>query len=556
MLQRVAGAVREGLTRQLAVALSSLELHAATELSVDGVRSLRHVATRARARTRTRTRSTVETIPPPRWRQLGWLGWPSGARGISAPSVDTGDANDASESPLHVSDALPYKLSVVTGDVRGAGSSTPVAVTLYGDDDESSESHVIGGEESQAFERATKSQYVLYSKSLGRLKRIVIEQLPGKRGRSASDTAWYLDRIEVNCPDGHRYAFPCSSWFGKDSKKKNLMVADEHKDTQRSSLHDPSPTDRLTQPLQVSASGFAIPHPSKVRSGIKGVNKKGVGHGGEDSYFYATNSNGSYAVGVADGVYEWKLSGIDAGIFSRQLVEFCRQAVELGTMDALSVLQFASKHLKRSGTLGSSVVSLGIVDLIQGRLQTATIGDSGFVLLGRTKEDGGSHVIRYRSPQQEHSFGCPYQLGHQEGADVPEDAMLATVPVYPGDVLVFGSDGLFDNVSDERIVEIVDDVLAGGGTSQEICHALASSAFAASTDKSALTPYSTAASQAFEMVFTGMFLCGRLICVLVVVRSLVRACLSTRCVTRSLVTPSSSLSTNDQEANVTISASL
>ncbi len=449
----------------------------------------------------------------------------SSPRGVSA------------ESSVCAADTLPYKLSVVTGDVRGAGSSTPVVVTLYGDGDSNSESHVIGGEENQSFERATKSQYVLYSKSLGRLRRIVIEQLPEKRGRSAEDTAWYLDRIEVQCPDGHRYAFPCSSWFGKDGKKKNLLVAEEHKDTQRSSLHDPSPADRLTQPLQVAASGLAIPHPSKVRLGIKGVNRKGGGHGGEDSYFYASNSNGSFALGVADGVYEWKLSGIDAGtlcfdetlplstapslyycplafrspnigVFSRQLVEFCRQAVELGTMDALSVLQFAAKHLKRSGTLGSSVVSLGIVDLIQGRLQTATIGDSGYVLLGKTKENDGSHIIRYRSPQQEHSFGCPYQLGHQEGADEPEDAMLATVPVYPGDVLVFGSDGLFDNVSDERIVDIVDDTLAKGGAppatkAREICHALASSAFAASTDKAAATPYSEAASQAFEMVFSG-----------------------------------------------------
>lgn len=442
------------------------------------------------------------SLAPTRWRQLGWTNWtaglssPQGARGISV------------ETSVQANDSLPYKLSVVTGDVRGAGSSTPVVVTLYGEEDRNSESHVIGGEENQAFERATKSQYVLYSRSLGRLRRIVIEQLPEKKGRSAEDAAWYLDRIEVQCPDGHKYAFPCSSWFGKDHKKKNLMVADEHKDIQRSSLHAISPADRLTQPLQVTAAGFAMPHPSKVRSGIKGVNKKGMGHGGEDSYFYASNSNGSFAVGVADGVYEWKLSGIDAGIFSRQLVEFCRQAVELGNMDALSVLQFASKHLKRSGTLGSSVVSLGIVDLIQGRLQTATIGDSGFVLLGRTKENGGAHTIRYRSPQQEHSFGCPYQLGHQEGADSPEDAMLATVPVYPGDVLVFGSDGLFDNVSDERIVDIVDDVLAkqmvsSAAQAQEICHSLASSAFAASTDKNSVTPYSTAASQAFEMVFSG-----------------------------------------------------
>lgn len=252
-------------------------------------------------------------LAPVRWHQLGWTTWTAGLSIASSAFSLPGARGVSHERNALAADTLPYKLSVVTGDVRGAGSSTPVVVTLYGDDDSNSESHVIGGEENQAFERATKSQYVLYSKSLGRLRRIVIEQLPEKRGRSAEDTAWYLDRIEVLCPDGHRYAFPCSSWFGKDGKKKNLMVADEHKDTQRSSLHDPSPAYRLTQPLQVAASGFAIPHPSKVRSGIKGVNRKGGGHGGEDSYFYASNSNGSFALGVADGVYEWKLSGIDAG---------------------------------------------------------------------------------------------------------------------------------------------------------------------------------------------------------------------------------------------------
>ena len=44
---------------------------------------------------------------------------------------------------------------------------------------------------------------------------------------------------------------------------------------------------------------------------------------------------------------------------------------------------------------------------------------------------GGRYEVRYHTPQQEHSFGCPYQLGHYEGADAPEDAMLMTLPVSP-----------------------------------------------------------------------------------------------------------------------------
>lgn len=381
---------------------------------------------------------------------------------------------------------------------------------------------MLGGERNQSFDRATRAQYVLYSRSLGRLKRVLIQQILSdqdeqceNRNPTAPKTsnAWYLDRIEVLGPDGERYTFPCSSWFGCNmageemSTEKNLIVAGDHRDIHRSSLHDPA--DTLTQPLSVDVSGYSMPHPDKVKSGVKGMNRKGMGYGGEDAYFYASNSNGTWALGVADGVYEWRHVGIDAGVFSRQLVEFCRQAVELGTMDVLKVLQFASKHLKRSGALGSSTVTLGIIDTLQGRLATATIGDSGFILLGRSKENymsstlRGTYYIRYRSPQQEHSFGCPYQLGHQDGADTPEDAMLSTMPLYPGDVLIMGSDGLFDNVADETIVEVVDRVLTNGGKPSDISQALAFKAFEASTDKSSTTPYSLAASEAFEMIYDG-----------------------------------------------------
>ena len=37
--------------------------------------------------------------------------------------------------------------------------------------------------------------------------------------------------------------------------------------------------------------------------------------------------------------------------------------------------------------------------------------------------------VKYHSPQQEHSFGCPYQLGHFPNADHGDDAMLMTLPV-------------------------------------------------------------------------------------------------------------------------------
>ena len=65
---------------------------------------------------------------------------------------------------------------------------------------------------------------------------------------------------------------------------------------------------------------------------------------------------------------------------------------------------------------------------MQGRLTSANVGDSGYVVLGRTPQQRDFHV-KYRSPQQEHNFGVPYQLGHEENADDSADAMLMTLPV-------------------------------------------------------------------------------------------------------------------------------
>lgn len=65
---------------------------------------------------------------------------------------------------------------------------------------------------------------------------------------------------------------------------------------------------------------------------------------------------------------------------------------------------------------------------MQGQLRSANVGDSGYMLLTEVP-GGGRYEVRYHTPQQEHSFGCPYQLGHYEGADAPEDAMLMTLPV-------------------------------------------------------------------------------------------------------------------------------
>ncbi|PSC69732.1 putative phosphatase 2C 55 isoform A [Micractinium conductrix] len=411
-----------------------------------------------------------------------------------------------------------YQVVVVTGDVRGAGSAAPAVVTLVGSEGES-EPYLIGDTgEDRGFERATRKTYAFSSRWLGELQRVHVQQLP-----SASDgggVGWYLDRIEVAGPEGEHWDFPCSAWLGKSNSPSGLDGDHERNlapAVMRSSLHsmrEPS-YNLLGAPLHPEVSAVALPHPEKAAKGEKGLNRQGFGYGGEDAYFSCSNRNGITALGVADGVYSWREQGIDAGQFSRRLMEFARHSVDLGTTDVLRVLQFAAKRLRLEGILGSSTACIVLIDQLQGRLAAANLGDSGFLVIGRRRGEGGrvasgaasgrrrQLAIKYRSPQQEHSFGYPYQLGHFQGADLPEDAMLTTMPISPGDLVLLGSDGLWDNVSEDELLDEVERDIVEGVKPSVIAQRLAFLAFSNSLDKDKQTPYSEGASEAFDMVYHG-----------------------------------------------------
>ena len=90
--------------------------------------------------------------------------------------------------------------------------------------------------------------------------------------------------------------------------------------------------------------------------------------------------------------------------------------------------------------------------------------------------------------------------------------MLSSVLVQQGDVVVVGSDGLFDNVTDCGIAECVRGIALqrspggpqpGAALAQTMTHELARRAFEASVDRHSLTPYSRDATEYFDMVYSG-----------------------------------------------------
>ena len=73
--------------------------------------------------------------------------------------------------------------------------------------------------------------------------------------------------------------------------------------------------------------------------------------------------------------------------------------------------------------------------------------------------------------------------------------------IIEGDIIIAGTDGLFDNLSDEQIMQLAKSNLheSPGSISMQ----LVTAAFEASIDKKAVTPYSTAATEEFNIIYQG-----------------------------------------------------
>ena len=265
---------------------------------------------------------------------------------------------------------------------------------------------------------------------------------------------------------------------------------------------------------------MATPHADKVRhGGMRGVNHRDSGYAGDDAYFIG----GENAMGVADGVGQWREKGIDSGKFSRKLMSSCLQATKSSYGERLSasaLLVSAASGVAQSEVQGSSTACIITLDKVKGIAEIANLGDSG-VLIGRWNEAKEAARVVFRSPQQEHEFGYPFQLGHHEHADHPATAQTFTAVLEVGDIVLLGTDGLFDNVSDAEILEEAFSIANATEPGAEnrpidaqsslrlrhlalkIASSLAEMAYLKSMDKRESTPFSRSASEAFDIVYQG-----------------------------------------------------
>ena len=104
-----------------------------------------------------------------------------------------------------------------------------------------------------------------------------------------------------------------------------------------------------------------------------------------------------------------------------------------------------TRDAAKEGLVGSTTAL--IVVLRDDELRITNLGDCGVMIIR------DSEAI-FRTEEQQHSFNFPFQLG-TGSHDTPDDAQSFKIKVQEGDIVIIGSDGMFDNVFDEEVVDIV-----------------------------------------------------------------------------------------------------
>jgi protein phosphatase PTC7 len=216
---------------------------------------------------------------------------------------------------------------------------------------------------------------------------------------------------------------------------------------------------------RLSVGVSSIPHPAKIAKG------------GEDAHFLSDDMK---IIGVADGVGGWGDIGVDPALYSRSLMEGAKLCVEspLSSRDPVDIMSEAYQY--SAYVQGSSTCCILALDGVN--VSAANLGDSGFMVIR------GLEIV-YRTKEQQHSFNFPYQIG-TGSADKPQHAQRIRVEVQPDDLIILGTDGLWDNLFNEDIIEVVANAPSDPAT---IAQLIARQAHIVANDKDIISPFSKSA---------------------------------------------------------------
>jgi protein phosphatase PTC7 len=232
--------------------------------------------------------------------------------------------------------------------------------------------------------------------------------------------------------------------------------------------------DRSPRPIKIEMGSHVLPHPAKVR------------WGGEDALFVKGRT-----FGVFDGVSgAEKLNGVP--LYSRTLADEMKKVIGtdgLTIPEITKLLTDAANIADDSATGASTAVVASIGE--NGFLQALNIGDSLCMVVRDEK-------VVAKTREISHYWECPYQLS-DDSPDRPKDGTKLNVELIAGDLVIMGSDGIFDNVSDDMLLDLVakNAKLKPSQLSKKICELSRKQ----SLDAEAETPYGKQAQRRGDPTF-------------------------------------------------------
>ncbi|KAL8274193.1 hypothetical protein Esti_001878 [Eimeria stiedai] len=208
-----------------------------------------------------------------------------------------------------------------------------------------------------------------------------------------------------------------------------------------------------------------IPHPSKRD------------RGGEDAACLV----------VADGVGGWESSGIDAGIYSKELVKRCASLpLEAQQQQQQQQRQQQQERLACvSPCCACCSISVAVAEAEgESAMSPVDIMKRAYLATHAIGSSPSKRSVIARSDFQCHAFNFPLQLG-TGSKDLPEDAHVLSLAVEPGDVVLLATDGVWDNVFDHQVLKS----LQAESDPQKLAEAVARLSFSLSQSPKWCSPF-------------------------------------------------------------------
>ena len=270
-------------------------------------------------------------------------------------------------------------------------------------------------------------------------------------------------------------------------------------------------TNNNQQKLLIEYSSYALTHPFKRKDGVAG-RRRDYGADDlcedlslcEDAHFTLkvntkhSESLSQVYLGIADGVGSWRQYGVDPKQFAHKLIDNAKQVIEsdalqrdvltgsgigLGLLDQdpihpVDIIMDAWNMTTYEKITGSSTISVAWIDRKYNQLSYSNVGDCGLMIVRHIDSETAGYMrernvprhlrkndlrIAFLSQQQLKGFNLPYQLGysgikeHDGKFETPSDADSATLPIMAGDIIIMATDGLFDNLDLDEIINEVSD---------------------------------------------------------------------------------------------------